>query len=53
MYMTKYFANRLYLKNKLGAFSMMEGKSLEDNTDEFNKLIVDLEHIVVIIEEKD
>ncbi|KAD3641560.1 hypothetical protein E3N88_30784 [Mikania micrantha] len=53
LYMTKSLANRLYLKKRLYTFQMTNGKSLEDHTDEFNKLILDLENIEVELEEED
>ncbi|KAD3641918.1 hypothetical protein E3N88_31142 [Mikania micrantha] len=46
-------ANRLYLKKRLYTFHMKFGKSLEDHTDEFNKLILDLENIDVALEDED
>lgn len=53
LYMTKSLANRLYLKKRLYTFQMTSGKSLEDHTDEFNKLILDLENIEVTLEDED
>lgn len=35
---TKSFANRLYLK-KMYTFHMINGKTIEDYTDDFNKLL--------------
>ena len=53
LYMTKSLANRLYLKKRLYTFHMSSGKSLEDHTDEFNKLILDLENIEVALDDED
>ncbi|KAD6454693.1 hypothetical protein E3N88_09399 [Mikania micrantha] len=53
LYMTKSLANRLYLKKRLYTFQMTSGRSLEDHTDEFNKIILDLENIEVEIDEED
>ena len=51
--MTKSLANRLYLKQRLYSFRMAEGKSIEDQMDEFNKIIDDLENVDVKMEEED
>ncbi|KAC9819660.1 hypothetical protein E3N88_45208 [Mikania micrantha] len=53
LYMTKSLANRLYLKKRLYTFQMSSGKSIEDHTDEFNKLILDLENIEIVLDEED
>ncbi|KAJ0869659.1 putative RNA-directed DNA polymerase [Helianthus annuus] len=53
LYMTKSLANRLYLKKRLYTFNLTSGKTLEDHTDEFNKLIIDLENIEVAIDDED
>lgn len=53
LYMTKSLANRLYLKKRLYTFQMGPGKSIEDHTDEFNKLILDLENIEVELDGED
>ncbi|KAD7478133.1 hypothetical protein E3N88_01269 [Mikania micrantha] len=53
LYMTKSLANRLYLKKRLYTFHMTSGKTLEDHTDDFNKLILDLENIDVSLEDED
>uniref|UniRef100_A0A251V331 Putative zinc finger, CCHC-type n=1 Tax=Helianthus annuus TaxID=4232 RepID=A0A251V331_HELAN len=53
LYMTKSLANRLYLKKRLYTFQLASGKSLEDHTDEFNKVILDLENIDVSIDDED
>ncbi|KAJ0532333.1 putative RNA-directed DNA polymerase [Helianthus annuus] len=51
--LTKSLANRLYLKLRLYTFHMSSGNSLEDHTDEFNKLILDLENIEVELDDED
>ena len=53
LYMTKSLANRLYLRQRLYSFKMAEGKSIEDQMDEFNKIIDDLENVDVKMEEED
>uniref|UniRef100_A0A803NSV0 Retrovirus-related Pol polyprotein from transposon TNT 1-94-like beta-barrel domain-containing protein n=1 Tax=Cannabis sativa TaxID=3483 RepID=A0A803NSV0_CANSA len=53
LYMAKSLVNRLYLKHALYSFKMTEDKSVGEQIDEFNKLILDLENIGVTIEDKD
>nr|GEV80652.1 retrovirus-related Pol polyprotein from transposon TNT 1-94 [Tanacetum cinerariifolium] len=53
LYMTKSLANKLYLKKKLFNFYMDSGKKLSEHIDEFNKLIGDLAHIEVDIDDED
>ena len=53
LYMTKSLANRLYLKQALYSFKMQEDRSVEEQVDEFNKLILDLENIDVTVEDED
>lgn len=52
-YMTKFFANRLYLKKVLYSFKISEDKVLAEQLDMFNKLILDLENIDVNIDDED
>ncbi|GJX66391.1 retrovirus-related pol polyprotein from transposon TNT 1-94 [Tanacetum coccineum] len=52
LYMTKYLANRLYLK-KLYTYYMSPGIKLGDHIDKFNKLILDLTNIDIEIEDED
>lgn len=44
-YMTKSLTNRLYIKKRMFTFRMVEGSSLEEHTDEFNKVCDTLETI--------
>ncbi|GJT06522.1 retrovirus-related pol polyprotein from transposon TNT 1-94 [Tanacetum coccineum] len=53
LYMTKYLANRLYLKKKLYTFQMHTGKSQSEHIDEFHKLVGDLAAIDTTISDKD
>ena len=53
LYMTKFLANRLYLKQRLYSFKMQEGRSIGDQMDEFNKIINDLINVDVKIEDED
>ncbi|GJW17799.1 zinc finger, CCHC-type containing protein [Tanacetum coccineum] len=53
LYMTKYLANRLYLKKKLYTYYMSLGMKLGDYIDKFNKLIVDLVNVDIDIEDED
>ena len=45
LYMTKSLTNRIYLKAKFFGFKMQEDKSLDENLDEFNKIVIDLENM--------
>ncbi|KAH9803501.1 hypothetical protein KPL71_001790 [Citrus sinensis] len=45
LYMTKSLANRLYIKKKMFSLRMMEGSSLDEHIDEFNKVCDALETI--------
>ncbi|KAH9647724.1 Integrase catalytic domain-containing protein [Citrus sinensis] len=45
VYMTKSLANRLYIKKMMFTLKMVEGSSLEDHIDEFNKVCDTLEII--------
>ncbi|KAH9718038.1 hypothetical protein KPL71_022065 [Citrus sinensis] len=47
------FDDRLYMKRKLYTFSMKEGTTTKDYLDEFNKLILDLEKVNVMLEDED
>ncbi|KAH9754460.1 hypothetical protein KPL71_015451 [Citrus sinensis] len=45
LYMTKSLANRLYIKKKMFSLRMIEGSSLDEHIDEFNKVCDALETI--------
>ncbi|KAH9681219.1 hypothetical protein KPL71_026889 [Citrus sinensis] len=45
LYMTKSLANRLYIKKKMFSLRMVEGSSLDEHIDEFNKVCDALETI--------
>lgn len=51
--MTKSLVNRLYLKQVIYSFKMVEEKTSEEQLDLFNKLILDLENISVKLEDED
>ena len=53
IYMVKSFSNGIYLKQKLFGFKMHEGKSIDENIDEYIKLVLDLESLGVKIEDED
>ncbi|KAG5010592.1 hypothetical protein JHK82_019238 [Glycine max] len=53
LYMTKSLVNRLGLKQAFYSFKMQENKTVEEQLDVFNKLILDLENIDVTIEDED
>src|SRR3954468_16946000 len=53
LYMTNSLVNRLYLKQALYSFKMIENKVLAEQLDMFNKLILDLENIDVKIDDED
>jgi len=51
--MTKSFANKIRLKERLHTFSMVESTSIRSHLDEFNSLITDLKSLDVKIEDED
>ncbi|KAH9762947.1 hypothetical protein KPL70_001004 [Citrus sinensis] len=53
LFLKKSLAKRLYMKRKLYTFSMKEGTTMRDHVDEFNKLILDLENVNVMLEDED
>ncbi|KAH9743695.1 hypothetical protein KPL70_003390 [Citrus sinensis] len=53
LFLKKSLAKRLYMKRKLYTFSMKEGTAMRDHVDEFNKLILDLENVNVMLEDED
>ena len=53
LYMTKSLVNWLYLKQDLYSFKIHEDKSIDEQLDTFNKLILDLENIDVTIDDED
>ena len=53
MFLKKSLAKRLYMKRRFYTFSMKDGVSMKDHVDEFNKLILDLENVNIILEDED
>lgn len=53
LFLKKSSAKRLYMKRKLYTFSIKERTIVKDHLDEFNKLILDLENVNIILEDKD
>ena len=49
LYMTKSLAIRLHKKIKLYTFKMTPGMSIEEHLNHFNKIILDLENIDIIV----
>ncbi|TYK20957.1 Retrovirus-related Pol polyprotein from transposon TNT 1-94 [Cucumis melo var. makuwa] len=45
LYLTKFLLNKLYLKEKFFGYKMDQSKGLEENLDEFQKIVVDLNNI--------
>ncbi|KAH9753275.1 hypothetical protein KPL71_015010 [Citrus sinensis] len=52
MFLKKSLAKRLYMKMRLYTFSMKDGVAMKDHVDEFNKLILDLENVNIILEDE-
>lgn len=53
LFLKKSLAKRLYMKRKFYTFSMKTGTTLKDHVDEFNKLILDLENVNIILKDED
>lgn len=53
LYLTKPLHNRLYLKMQLFKFKMQKGVSIIDHINEFDRLIVDLMDMEVVLEDED
>jgi len=53
LYMTKTLPTRIYLKQKFYSFKMNDQKSIDENVDEFTKLVSDLENLDVKIDDED
>lgn len=51
--MTKSLQDRVYLKGKPFGFKMIESKFIEENLDEFNRLVLDLENIEIQVHDED
>ena len=51
--MMKSLQDRIYLKDQLLGFKMIESKGVQDNLDDFNKLILDLANIEIQVEDQD
>lgn len=52
-YQTKTLPNRIYLKQRFASFRMLEDKSIEENLNDFLKLVDDLESLNINIPEED
>ena len=53
LYMTKSLAKRLHKKIKLYTFKMASGMLIDEHFDHFNKIILDLENIDIIVSDED
>ena len=53
LFLKKSLVKRLYMKRKLYTFSINEGTVMKDHLDEFNKLILDLENVSIILDDED
>ena len=53
LYMTKSLANRLYVKQRLYSFKIIDEKGIEEQLETFNKTLDDLENIDVKLEDED
>lgn len=53
LYMTKSLADKLNLKQKLYIFKMQTGRYVDEQIDEFNKIIIDIENIDMSINVED
>ncbi|KAH9655442.1 hypothetical protein KPL70_022326 [Citrus sinensis] len=53
IYMKKSLANRLYIKKRMFTLKMLEGSSLDEHLDEFNKVCDTLETIDAALEDED
>ena len=53
LFMTKTLPNRIYLKQRFYGYRMEETKSIDENIDEFTKLVVDLANLDVEIDDED
>ena len=53
IYMKKSLKNRLYIKKKMFTLKMIEGTSLDDHLDEFNKVCNTLETIDAALDNED
>ena len=51
--MKKSLVNRLYIKKKMFTLKMLEGSSLDEHLDEFNKVCDTLETIDAALEDED
>ncbi|KAH9679596.1 hypothetical protein KPL71_026196 [Citrus sinensis] len=53
IFLKKSMAKRLYIKRKLYTFSIKEGTIMKDHLDELNKLILDFENVIIILDDED
>ena len=50
--MTKSLTNKLFLKQNVYSFKMVSGRSIEDQIDDFHRLILNLDNIEVEVEDE-
>lgn len=53
LFMARSLPNRIYLKQRLDAYKMSDGMTIEENVNDFFKLISDLENVKVVVPEED
>lgn len=53
LYMTKSLTNQLFMKQRLYSYKLTEDKGMEDQIDEFNKVLDDLENLYIKLEDSD
>lgn len=53
LFMAKSLPNRIYLKQRLYSYKMSDGMTLDENINDFLRLIADLEHVKVMVSDED